>query len=148
MTAYLLDMNDSELRVAHIGERIDVVTQSCGFALIDSREVVVGERAMQQFRLHPRQANNQFWHRLSTDALPVRGPDTATFADLVYRQLQELAGQAQIGPADELYVAVAGSTSADQLGLLVGIASELGLTVFGLTDAAVAASVPPPPVQV
>jgi hypothetical protein len=140
MKRFLLDMNDSELRIAQIGERIDVVTQSCGFALIDGREVVIGERAMQQFRLHPRQANNQFWHRLSTDALPVRGPDTATFADLVYRQLQELARQAQIGPDDELFVAVAGSTSADQLGLLVGIAGELGLQVFGLTDAAVAAS--------
>jgi hypothetical protein len=141
MTRYLLDMNDAELRIARISDSVEVVAQSIGFALVDSRDVTVGEQAMQQFRLHPRQANNQFWNRLSTDALPVRGPDTATYADLVYRQLRELAARAQIGAGDELHVAVAGSTSADQLGLLVGIAGEIGLTVCGLADAAITASV-------
>jgi len=148
VASYLLDMNDSELRIARITDAVDVVVQSLGFALVESGGVTVGEGALQQFRLHPRQANNQFWNRLSTDALPVRGPDTATFADLVYRQLREMAMQAKIGAADELHVAVAGSTTADQLGLLVGIAGEIGLTVRGLADAAIIASAhsqtPPP----
>ncbi len=38
MTTYVLDMNDSELRIARIGaDSTDVVAQSNGFALIDER---------------------------------------------------------------------------------------------------------------
>jgi hypothetical protein len=141
MTTFMLDLNDSELRVARVVEgRPKVVAQTTGFALINEHAIVLGEPALQQFRLHPRQASNQFWNRLNNDALPVRGPDTANFADLVYRQLKELAQQAQIGGADELHIAVPGTTTADQLGLLVGIAAEIGVSVTGLVDSAVAAS--------
>jgi hypothetical protein len=141
MTTFMLDLNDSELRIAHAADGVPtVVAQTTGFAVINERSIVLGEPALQQFRLHPRQASNQFWNRLNNDPLPVRGPDTANFADLVYRQFKDLAHQAQIGPGDELHIAVPGTTTSDQLGLLVGIAAEVGVNVTGLIDAAVAAS--------
>jgi hypothetical protein len=141
MTTFVLDLNDSELRIARIGaDNLEVVAHSTGFALINERLIVLGEGAVQQFRLQPRQASNQFWNRLSTDPLPVKGPDAVNFADLVFRHLSELVAIAGIGATDELYIAVPGTTTAEQLGLLVGIALETGVTVTGLIDSAVAAS--------
>src|SRR5262245_12693040 len=141
MTTFILDLNDSELRIARITpDNVEVVAQSTGFALINERVVLLGDGAIQQFRLQPRQASNQFWNRLSTDPLPVRGPDTANFADLVFRHLSELVAMAGIGKNDELYIAVPGTTTPEQLGLLVGIAAETGVKTTGLVDSAVAAS--------
>jgi hypothetical protein len=97
-----IDLNDSELRIARIAaDSVEIVAQSTGFALISERVVLLGDGAIQQFRLQPRQASNQFWNRLSTDPLPVRGPDTANFADLVFRYLSELVALAGIGKSDE-----------------------------------------------
>ena len=142
MATYVLDMNDSELRIARVGvDAVEVVAQSTGFALIDDRTIRFGESAMQQFRLHPRQVNNQFWNRLNTDPLAVRGPNTANHADLVYRHFTELVREATAGANDEFVIATPGTTSAEQLGLLLGIAAEAGITVSGLVDNALAASV-------
>jgi hypothetical protein len=141
MTTFVLDLNDSELRIARVGpDTVEVVAQSTGFALINERLILLGEGAVQQFRLQPRQASNQFWNRLSMDPLPVKGPDTANFADLVFRHLSELVAVAGIGKSDELHIAVPGTTTPEQLGLLVGIAAETGVNVTGLVDSAVAAS--------
>ncbi|MCX7063561.1 MAG: hypothetical protein NT024_03115, partial [Proteobacteria bacterium] len=123
MAAYVLDMNDSELRIARIGgEAHDVVAQSMGFALIEDRVIRFGQAALQLFRLHPRQVNNQFWNRLSTDPLPSRGPNTANHADLVYRHFQELVRDGAITGDDEFVIATPGTTTNEQLGLLLGIA--------------------------
>ncbi len=140
MTTFAFDMNDSELRIARMVEAPEVVVRSVGFAMINPRAVLLGNPALHEFRLHPRQASNQFWNRLSSDALSVRGPDTATFADLVYRQLRDMLQLAGAGAADELYIAVPGTTSGEQLGLLAGIAAEIGVPVTGLVDSAVAAA--------
>jgi len=141
MTTFVLDLNDSELRIARVGpDSVEVVAQSTGFALINERLILLGEGAVQQFRLQPRQASNQFWNRLSMDPLPVKGPDTANFADLVFRHLSELVAVAGIGKSDELYITVPGTTTPEQLGLLVGIAAEAGVNATGLVDSAVAAS--------
>lgn len=142
MAAYVLDMNDSELRIARIGgEAHDVVAQSMGFALIEDRVIRFGQAALQLFRLHPRQVNNQFWNRLSTDPLPSRGPNTANHADLVYRHFQELVRDGAITGDDEFVIATPGTTTNEQLGLLLGIAAETGVTVSGLVDAALVASI-------
>ena len=97
MTTYVLDMNDSELRIARVGnDAYEVIAQSTGFALIEDRTILFGDTALKQFRLHPRQINNQFWNRLSMDPLAVRGPNTANHADLVYRHFDELVRQAAV----------------------------------------------------
>ena len=142
MATYVLDMNDSELRIARVSaDATDVVAQSTGFAMIDDRAIRFGESAMQQFRLHPRQVNNQFWSRLNTDPLAVRGPNTANHADLIYRHFVELVREATVGTDDEFIIAAPGTTSNEQLSLLLGIASEAGTPVSGLVDNALVASV-------
>jgi len=142
MTSYVLDMHDSELRIARVGADLpEVVAQSSGFAIIDERTIRFGQPAMQQFRLHPRQVNNHYWNRMNTDPLAVRGPNTANHADLIYRHFAELVREAAIASDDDFIIATPGTTSNEQLGLLLGIATEAGVTVSGLVDAALAASV-------
>jgi hypothetical protein len=142
MTTYVLDMNDSELRIARVGnDAYEVIAQSTGFALIEDRTIVFGDTALKQFRLHPRQINNQFWNRLSMDPLAVRGPNTANHADLVYRHFDELVRQAAVTHDDEFVIATPGTTTNEQLSLLLGIAAETGITVSGLVDSGLAASV-------
>ncbi len=141
MTTYVLDMNDSELRIARLGaDSIDVVAQSNGFAIIDERSIRFGDAAMQQFRLHPRQVNNHYWNRMNADPLAVRGPNTANHADLVYQHLADLVKQASIAAGDDFVIATPGTTSNEQLGLLLGITAEADVTVGGLVDTALAAS--------
>ncbi len=137
MTTFVLDLNDAQLRV---GRGTDVVAQSSGYALIEGNRLLLGDDARRAFRLHPRQAHNAFWHRLSTEVLSHRTRELASHADLVYRHLRALVEQAHISPGDELIIAAAATTSAEQLALLLGIAEQVGLNVTGLVDAAVAAT--------
>jgi hypothetical protein len=78
------------------------------------------------------------------DPLGTRGPNVANHADLVYRHLKELLDEAAFGSDDELILAVAGTTSNDQLGLLLGVGQELSIPITGLVDSAVAASIANP----
>ncbi len=145
MTTYVFDLNDSELRIARLSaDGAEIAAESSGFALIDNRTIGFGEPAMRQFRLHPRQINNQYWNRLSTDPLAVRGPNTANHADLVYRHFVELAAEATLGANDELIIATPGTTSNEQLGLLLGITAQAGISVSGLADSALVASIAHP----
>jgi hypothetical protein len=141
MAIFALDLNDSGLRLFR---DLEVTAQSSGFAIVMQSQLVLGDAARSQFRLHPREANNQFWHRLSMDPLATRGPNVANHADLVYRHLKELLDTANFGPDDELILAVAGTTTSDQLGLLLGVGQELSIPITGLVDSAVAASIANP----
>jgi hypothetical protein len=144
MTTYVLDLNDSELRVARLGSDTgEIVAQSSGFAMIDG-SIVFGEAALRQFRLHPRKINNQYWNRLNTEPLPTRGPNAANHADLIFRHFTDLIREAKLGTGDECFIATPGTTTNDQLGLLLGIAGEAGVMVSGLVDAGLAASVSHP----
>jgi hypothetical protein len=109
--------------------------------MIEDRTIRFGDSATEQFRLHPRQVNNQFWNRLSADPLSFRGPNAANHADLVYRQFVELATQAGLGSDDELFIATPATTTSEQLGLLLGIAAEARVSVAGLVDSGLVASV-------
>ncbi|TDJ24554.1 MAG: hypothetical protein E2O58_05630 [Gammaproteobacteria bacterium] len=141
MTIFALDLNDSGLRLFR---DLEVAAESPGFAIVTQSQLLLGDAARREFRLHPRQANNQFWHRLSMDPLAMRGPNVANHADLVYRHLKELLGEAAFESDDELILAVAGTTTSDQLGLLLGVAQELNTPITGLVDSAVAASIAHP----
>jgi len=145
MTTYVLDLNDSELRIARLGaDASEVVVQSNGFALIDDRSIVFGDAALKQFRLHPRKISNQFWNRLNTEPLPMRAPNAANHADLVYRHFAELLREAKFAADDEFFIATPGTTTNEQLGLLLGIAGEARAAVTGLVDAGLAASIAHP----
>jgi hypothetical protein len=90
VATFVLDLNDAELRIGAEGR---TVAQTAGFALILPSGLLFGEDAVRQFRLHPRQANNVFWHRLDTDALAVLAE--RTHADIL--QLLALAKRREAG---------------------------------------------------
>jgi len=137
MASFVFDLNDIELRILRDGA---TAADSTGFAFMQGANVEFGDAARRRARVHPRQASNQYWHRLALDPLQVRGPNLANLADLVYRQLRELSAQAGMQRGDALIVAAPGTVTPDQLGLLLGVAQELGIGVNGLVDSAVAAA--------
>ena len=102
MTSNVFELNDIELGIIRDGV---TVAESTGFAFVQGANVEFGDTARRRARLHPRQANNQYWHRLALDPLQVRGPNLANMADLVYRQLRDLTSRAGIARNDALIVA-------------------------------------------
>jgi hypothetical protein len=141
MSLVLFELNDYELRLFRDGRP---VASSIGCGLIADDRVTFGDAALRRFRLEPRRSNNLYWHRMNLEPLPVTGGGAAHNADLVYLQLGELMRQGGIGAEDEVVIAAPGSTTPDQLGLLLGITGELGLNVVGLIDAAVATAAAAP----
>jgi hypothetical protein len=110
-----------------------------GFALLDDDELTTGSKAFENARIKPRRIHNRFWSDLTTEALPDRRFQHLSAADLVSRQLEQI-WNAVAGSGDRLVVAVPAYMTAENLGLFLGIANELGVPVVGLVDAAVAAT--------
>ena len=109
-----------------------------GFALLDD-ELTTGSKAFENARIKPRRIQNRFWLELTTNALPDRRFQHLSAADLVSRQLEQIwHGAAASG--DRLVVAVPAYMTGENLGLFLGIASELDVPIVGLVDAAVAAT--------
>lgn len=135
MSDCVIELNDSEIRVARGGK---VLVRSPGYAIIRSGETILGEKALRQARLHPREAYNRFWSSLSEDALQSGTDQIRHNADLVYAHLQALHEQA--GRPKQVIFAVPGDLSRGQLALLLGIAQACNFTTAGLVDSAVAAA--------
>jgi hypothetical protein len=136
-----IDLNDAGLVVA---DAEVVLAVEPGYALVEDRKITTGTAAYAQARLKPRRVSNRFWSTLSAapGTAGVRGVDSA--AELAFAQLRELWGR--FGGADtEVVFVVPGHYTREQLGLLLGLAQECGMTVRALVDAAVAASVQPHP---
>lgn len=141
MSVTIIELNDSGIRVARDGE---VLVSSSGYAVIDGDNIVLGEDARKQARLHPRDVNNQFWNRLSLDPLSHSSRRFRHHADLAYAHLDSLYEQA--GAPDQVIFAIPGSFSREQLSLLLGIAKSCPFSAVGLVDSAVvgmADAVPP-----
>ena len=132
----VLDANDVELTLTRDGE---VLYAEPGTALVTPKRAVFGREALAESRLHPRQAHNEFWHRLNADAVAPPGPGIANQADLVYRHLAAMRRAAGLRQRAGLIVAAPSATSESQLALLLGIAGEAGFDVRAVVDAAVAA---------
>lgn len=136
MDALVLEANDVELTLSRDGE---VLYAEPGAALVGPKRTVFGREALAQSRLQPRQAHNEFWHKLNADAVAPGGPGIGNQADLVYRHLAAMRGAAGLRQRAALIVAAPSATSEGQLALLLGIAGEAGFDVRAVVDAAVAA---------
>ena len=116
----LLDCNDASLRLWNEGEAL----WSPGIAWFTEGQYRFGEPAWLQARRAPREINNRFWHRLSTQPLsPALGPARHT-ADLVHAHLEALLGDGN----DDLVLAIPGAMESGQLSLLLGILQTLPVT--------------------
>ncbi len=136
MSMLALDINDAGI-VAFDGR--DVRYREPGYALLDDGELTTGNSAWRQARLRPRHIQDHFWSRLDTEALPDQRFRHLSAADLVSRQLEQIAAAAGSG-IEQVIVAVPAYMEAGNLGLFLGICNELGLPVTALVDAAVAAT--------
>lgn len=142
MTTYALELNDAGLVLARaLGDgTVEVLADSPAYALSEQGRVLTGEQAHARARLRPRFAHNRYFIDLGTQPLARSDPQAQTTADLAYLHLSELLGTHLKGDA-ELLLAVPAGYSREQLGLLLGVLAECGVTVTGAIDAALAAVV-------
>jgi FHA domain len=136
-----IDINDAELTVA---DRSGVLAVEPGYALVEDGRVVAGAEALRQARLKPRRVTNRYWSALSAEPGSAGLQIAPSAAQLAYVQLADL--WRRLGNrADDVVLVVPGHYSAEQLGLLLGLAQECGMNVRAMVDAAAAASVRPYP---
>jgi hypothetical protein len=110
-----------------------------GFALLEDDHLVTGKEAYESASLKPRRIQNHYWSRLSTDALPDQRFHHMSAADLVSRQFEQI-WKTVATSGDQLAIAVPPYMTNENLGLLLGIAAELGIEIVAMSDAAVSAT--------
>ena len=120
----LLDCNDASLRLWNDGDAL----WSPGVVWLSGDRYQFGEPAWEQARRAPREVNNRYWHRLSTQPLsPALGPARHT-ADLVHAHLEALLN----GISGDITLAIPGAMEPGQLSLLLGILQTLPVTASGV----------------
>jgi len=130
------DLNDAEIIVV---DDEKILYREPGFALLEDDHLVAGAEAYANASLNPRRIQNRFWSQLHTEPLPDKRFQHLSAADLVSRQLEQI-WQRVASPGDQLAIAVPAYMSHENLGLLLGIATELGIPVVAMIDAAVCAT--------
>jgi hypothetical protein len=116
-----------------------VLYREPGFALLEEDRLITGNAAFAAARLKPRHIQNHYWDQLETGPLADKRFSHLSTADLVSRQLEQI-WKSVAAHGDELVVAVPPYMNNDNLALFLGIASELGVPVTAMVDAAVAAT--------
>ena len=120
----LLDCNDASLRLWNDGDAL----WSPGVVWLSGDCYKFGEPAWEQARRAPREINNRYWHRLSTQSLsPALGPARHS-ADLVHAHLEALLN----GISGDITLAIPGAMEPGQLSLLLGILQTLPVTASGV----------------
>lgn len=128
--AHFLEFNDWQFRV--INESGGIEYDQPAAASARSGDLIFGTQAQALARTHPQQFSNQFVNRLNADPLPAQLGHAKNHADLIYHHLNSL------NITDDLVVSVPSHISNQQLGLLLGIAKEAGLTITGFIDSSLA----------
>lgn len=110
-----------------------------GFALLEDDRLVTGNAALAEARLKPRHIQNHYWDQLGTEPLADKRFSHMSTADLVSHQLEQI-WKTVAGQGDKLVVAVPPYMDNDNLALFLGIASDIGVPVVAMVDAAAAAT--------
>ncbi len=146
MTLISLELNDSGI-LAAAGSPPELlvldekVQESPGFALPRKKKgMLVGKAAESKAHYFPRQVLNHFWDQLNTEPLKQTGRHSPlSHAEIAYRHLS-LIWQQLKPHGDEIVMAVPSFYDRQQLGLVLGIAQELGMPLRGFVPAALAAA--------
>ena len=131
-----LELNDSGILAAagNPPELIDLdgqVQESPGFALPQKKGLLVGKSAESKAHYFPRQIMNHFWDQLNTEPLEKTGRHfPISHAEIVFRHLS-LIWQQLKSRGDELVMAVPSFYDREHLGLILGMAQELGMPIKG-----------------
>jgi hypothetical protein len=131
----VIELNDASLRVI---DAEGVIVSSPGFALLDGKQLQLGEAAESQARLRPTQSYNKFWQQLSLEPLSNTPPTVRHFADMAFAHLQQVAQAADV--SGDVILAVPGHFSHQQLAILLGLVRHSPFNAVGVVDAAVAAA--------
>jgi len=135
-----LELIDAGLVLAQRqGEAARVVAEAPGLAVLEDNETLTGAAAAARVRTKPLFAQSNYWRGLSTEPLTRPSRKIGTTADLAFEQASQLLEPYKSDP-DGLLLAVPAGYSREQLGLLLGVIGETGVTVAGLVDAGLAAS--------
>jgi hypothetical protein len=133
-----LELIDAGLLLAQQrGESIDVVGEGPGMAILGEGATLTGVEAAARVKLSPLLSHSNFWRGLSTEALTRPSKLVGTTADIAYAQLSALLEPRK--SEGGVLLAIPAGYSREQLGLLLGVVNETGVTVAGLVDAALAA---------
>jgi hypothetical protein len=136
-----VELNDAGIALARGGDgRATAFGEpSPGVAVLQDARLLVGAEASARHRVAPLHAQNRFWQALGLEPLPWGTRGVATVADLAHAHLSAVLAPAVRDGAREALLAVPPGYTREQLGLLVGIANECGVTVRGLVDLGLAA---------
>jgi hypothetical protein len=114
--------------------------ESPGFALPQKKGLLVGQAAAGKAHLFPRQILNRFWDQLNTEPLEQTGRHfPLNHAEIVFHHLALIWRQLQ-SRGDEIVMAVPSFYDREHLGLILGMAQELGMPVKGFVPLSLAAS--------
>ena len=138
MSTLAIELNDAGITSLGDGDRSG--SERCtspGYAVVDGATVLTGVEAFDQSRLKPRRAHHRFWSELDTQPIGRPFPAGLSTADLAHAHLSEIWSRVRDG-VDRVVVALPGSHSEHQMGLILGIAQACEMPVEGIIDAAVA----------
>ncbi len=136
MTLAIFNINDAGVQVAVEGE---LIRTSPGYAVLDKNRLLTGEEASRNARLLPRWTNNRFWGQLTTSPMPNRTEQVRHHADLAFAHIENLWLPIRQDVSQVIFC-VPGYYSAENLGLLLGMARECGLPVTGMVDQSLVAA--------
>jgi hypothetical protein len=133
-----LELIDAGLVLAtQRGDSVGVIAEEPGVAVLDEDLTVTGTDAAARVRLKPLLAHSNFWRDVSTQPLARPTRLIRTSADLAFAQATSLFEACK--GEEGVLLAVPAGYSREQLGLLLGIINETGVSVAGMVDAALAA---------
>ncbi len=133
-----LELLDSGLLLAQRRDNaVSIVDEAPGVAILEDQATITGVEAARRVRLKPLLAQTNYWRALSTAPLTRPSRLIQTTADLAYAQAESLLRSRNDG--EGVLLAVPAGYSREQLGLMLGIINETGVSVAGLVDAALAA---------
>ncbi len=145
-----LELNDAQLILAVPSgpEEARIVASAPGVACASDSGLLTGAAAARQAKLQPQRSYQRYWQDLSADPLGRTHQPQLSGADLAFEQVRALLAEAS-DTERRLIIAVPAGYTREQLGLLLGITAEAGITETGLVDAALAAcALAPVPVHV
>lgn len=138
----------AQQRSGAASETTGVLHEVPGIAVLEEAETFTGSEAAPRIRLKPLIAHTNFWRTLNTEPLVRPSQLARTTADLAFKQADALLGAYKPDP-DGVLLAIPAGYSREQLGLLLGVINETGVSVAGVVDAALAAcSLEPAPARV
>jgi len=134
MALLALELNDAGIRAVKDTEPgLEAFPPSPGVALWDGATLLTGREAARRARLRPRWSHDRFWQAPDTTPLAAPFPPHFRSADLLHAHLLEIWNTVN-SDVDEVLLAIPGTYSTTEMGLILGVARACQIPVRGLVD--------------